>query len=189
MSEPAAYERTVGDYLMRVAKLLTAVRHRQPRVHPQVDPMTYPLLFTLWVQPRRLRDLADALHVDPSTVSRQVSTLVGLGLIDRGPDPDDGRAQRLGVTPEGAELLTQLRTHRDAWLEQVLTDWQPDDIERFSAYLARFGADLEAHTSMSECRATSTPADPEPADGLSRTPVDYDPADPDAVARTDGARP
>src|SRR4051794_35740785 len=48
------------------------------------------------VQPQaravRVSALAEVLHSDVSTVSRQVSTLVDLGFVRRGPDPDDGRA-------------------------------------------------------------------------------------------------
>jgi DNA-binding MarR family transcriptional regulator len=143
-SVPSTPTATLGDELVRVTKLLQVARAQAPRHHPQVDPMAYPLLYHLRRRPLRVSALAEAVHVDVSTVSRQVSTLVELGLVQRGPDPDDGRAQALSVTPEGEELLLAIRDGRDRWLRGLLADWSDDDVRALSGYLARFASDLEA---------------------------------------------
>jgi DNA-binding MarR family transcriptional regulator len=143
-SVPSTPTATLGDELVRVTKLLHVVKAQAPRKHPQVDPMAYPLLFNLQREPMRVSALADAVHVDVSTVSRQVSTLVELGFVERGPDPDDGRAQALSVTAEGTALLVAIRESRDRWLQQLLADWSDDDVRHFSDHLARFASDLEA---------------------------------------------
>jgi DNA-binding MarR family transcriptional regulator len=139
-SSPAA---TLGDELVRVTKLLHVAKSQAPRRHPQVDPMAYPLLFNLKRCPMRVSALAEAVHVDVSTVSRQVSTLVDLGLVERGPDPDDRRAQALSVTDEGNDLLLAIREGRERWLASLLSDWSDDDVRRFTDNLARFASDLE----------------------------------------------
>ena len=72
-SVPSTPTAVLGDDLIRVVKLLHHVRQQAPRQHPQVDPMAYPLLFNLKVAPMRVSALAEALHSDVSTVSRQVS--------------------------------------------------------------------------------------------------------------------
>ena len=77
-SEPSTPTAVLGDDLIRVVKLLHHARQQSPRAHPQVDPMAYPLLFNLKVAPMRVSALAEVLHSDVSTVSRQVSTLVDL---------------------------------------------------------------------------------------------------------------
>lgn len=143
-SVPSSPTAALGDDLIRVVKLLHTVRQHAPRQHPQVDPMAYPLLFNLKVRPMRVSALAEALHSDVSTVSRQVSTLVDLGFVDRGPDPDDGRAQALSLTDEGTALLTAIREDRDRWLQGLLSDWPDADIASFSAHLRHFASDLEA---------------------------------------------
>ncbi len=143
-SVPSTPTATLGDELVRVTRLLHVAKAQAPRRHPQVDPMAYPLLFNLKRRPMRVSALAEAAHVDVSTVSRQVSTLVELGLVERGPDPDDGRAQALSVTDEGEALLVAIRDGRDRWLQQLLTDWSDDDVRLFSDHLARFACDLEA---------------------------------------------
>jgi DNA-binding MarR family transcriptional regulator len=146
-SVPSSPTAALGDDLIRVVKLLHTVRQQAPRQHPQVDPMAYPLLFHLKVRPMRVSALAEALHSDVSTVSRQVSTLVDLGFVDRGPDPDDGRAQALSLTDEGTALLTAIREDRDRWLQGLLSDWPEADIASFSAHLRHFASDLEASLS------------------------------------------
>jgi DNA-binding MarR family transcriptional regulator len=135
---------TLGDHLIRVVKLLHTVRQQAPRQHPQVDPMAYPLLFNLRGRPMRVSALAQAVHSDVSTVSRQVSTLVDLGFVRRGPDPDDRRAQALALTVAGSELLGAIRQDRDRWLRELLADWSSEDVASFSAHLQHFASDLEA---------------------------------------------
>lgn len=133
----------LGDELIRVVKLLHVARQRAPRHHPLVDPMAYPLLFHVTRKPMRVSELADAVHADVSTVSRQVSTLVEHGFLTREPDPDDGRAQVLAVTADGTDLLIAIREGRDAWLGDLLAHWSDDDVTSFTDHLARLAADLE----------------------------------------------
>ena len=140
-SSPTA---VLGDDLIRVVKLLHVARQHAPRQHPKVDPMAYPLLFQLKVMPLRLTELAGLLHTDVSTVSRQMSVLVDLGFVSRGPDPDDGRAQVLSLTPQGESLLRSIRASRDRWLQGLLTDWSTEEIHAFSAHLQHLASDLEA---------------------------------------------
>ena len=108
---PSTPTAVLGDDLIRVFKLLQSVRAHAPRQHPGVDPMAYPLLFQLASRPMRVSELADLVHTDVSTVSRQVSTLVELELVSRDQDPDDGRAQALTLTAEGRRLLGDNATY------------------------------------------------------------------------------
>lgn len=142
---PSTPTAVLGDDLIRVVKLLHAARQRAPRQHPSVDPMAYPLLFNLKARAMRLTELAEQVHSDVSTVSRQVSTLVDLSFITRGSDPDDGRAQLLSLTPEGEELLLTIRDDRDRWLQILLDDWTDDEVQAFSEHLRQFAAKLETH--------------------------------------------
>jgi hypothetical protein len=57
--------------------------------------------------PRRAGALADAVHSDPSTISRQIGHLVKLGYVERTADPEDGRATLLAATDEGRRVLEE----------------------------------------------------------------------------------
>lgn len=114
-------------------------------MHPKVDPVGYPLLFNLRDEPRRVSEIAERVHLDISTVSRQVSTLVGQGLVAKLADPSDGRAQTLTLTDEGRQMLIDVRARRNGWLEEVVTDWSDEDLATFDTLLNRFADDVEAH--------------------------------------------
>lgn len=135
----------LGDELIRLTKLLAVVRSQSLRPHPDVDPMAYALLFRLVDGGVRVSELADQLHSDVSTVSRQVTHLTRYGFIAKGRDPDDGRAQLLELTESGVEMLAALRQARDAWLGEVVQDWTTDDLTLLSTGLARLADDVEAH--------------------------------------------
>src|SRR4051794_22454043 len=53
--------------------------------------------------------MAAALNVDPSVISRQLVTLARLDLVTRGTDPEDGRAELITITPQGRERLVPAR--------------------------------------------------------------------------------
>jgi DNA-binding MarR family transcriptional regulator len=77
------------------------------------------------------------LGLDKSTVSRQVASLVDLGLVDRAADPADGRAQVLSISAEGHRRLAQLRDARRARWEADLSDWEPRDVATLAELLGR----------------------------------------------------
>ena len=96
--------------LVRLMKLFQSLRQHAPRLHPGVDTASYPILFNLHDGPRRVSDLAGCVHSDVSTVSRQVTGLVTHGLVEKVPDPQDGRAQVLSLTPRAGTSWSACRT-------------------------------------------------------------------------------
>lgn len=89
------------------------------------------------------KTLAARAALDPSTVSRAVAALVGQGLVERRPDPLDGRASTFALTAAGRAALQD--THR--WigdvLDQALAEWSPDDVAALGGALGRFAADVD----------------------------------------------
>ena len=81
----------------------------------------------------RLSDLAEVLHTDLSTVSRQVQTAERAGLVERRADPSDGRASRVYLTSGGRDALERLRAVQRAEIMAAMADWSPDDQQRFAA--------------------------------------------------------
>ncbi|MDQ2781484.1 MAG: MarR family transcriptional regulator [Actinomycetota bacterium] len=134
----------MSNTVIRVIKIMASMRHHAPRQHAAVDPSHYALLFSVSGEPRRVSAVAESIHSDVSTVSRQVSHLVQHGLLEKIGDPDDGRAQLLSLSPMGREVIEKLIRGRGEWFEQILTSWSDDDAQTFEHYLARFGDDLEA---------------------------------------------
>lgn len=92
----AALARAGMAHRARAQELLAAVG-----LHPGQEF----LLCELWGRdPRTPGQLADALGVEPPTVSKMVRRLEASGLVQREPDPTDGRRTRVHLTDRGREL-------------------------------------------------------------------------------------
>jgi DNA-binding MarR family transcriptional regulator len=100
--------------------------------------------------PLRVTDLAVCTNLDASTVSRHVAQLHSAGLIERTPDPIDGRAQRVKLSDAGAERIEAALRARRVLLEKSLESWDPRDLDQLDRLLTRFAADVEALTQTME---------------------------------------
>jgi DNA-binding MarR family transcriptional regulator len=92
--------------------------------------------------PVGVKALAQAMGIDSSTVTRQVAPLVEGGLVDRVPNPKDGRAVLLALSGIGRERLEQVRVSRRALMRELLADWSPEDRQRFSSLMTRFNQSM-----------------------------------------------
>ncbi|AMM31856.1 Putative MarR family transcriptional regulator [Sinomonas atrocyanea] len=110
----------------------------------------------------RAVDLAGKLGVSAPVLSRHLAELEGLGLVERRRDPDDRRAQLVGLTERGYRVLEEIEEHRIQRLQGYLADW---DEGRAAAAVAAIGQLSEALRSSSGHRPapTTTPTDKEEA--------------------------
>jgi DNA-binding MarR family transcriptional regulator len=92
--------------------------------------------------PLRSSTLAELLENDPSTVSRQVASLVKDGYLERMADPADGRASLLVATTRGRELHEEHMQVRHEQFRRMLAGWNEEDVQKFSALLRRFTEDF-----------------------------------------------
>ena len=128
-------EREIGLLLRRSRAISTRLAGQ---LHPDLDGAAYGLLALLEdAGPLRASDLVIRLGLDKSTVSRQVSTLVELGLVDRAADPADGRAQVLTPSAEGSARLAEIRDVRRARWETDLSGWPAEDVATLAELLSR----------------------------------------------------
>ncbi|MBA2417623.1 MAG: MarR family transcriptional regulator [Nocardioidaceae bacterium] len=141
------------DVEYEVTRLLRRSRQRGMQVigavHPELDFATYLLLVAIYesADPERVgvrgSELAEISGVHKSTVSRGLTTLEELGLVQRVTDPTDGRARLVAVTPEAAERIERVRAQRHARLAGVLADWEADDLSRLAHLLERLNTALD----------------------------------------------
>ena len=95
--------------------------------------------------PVRLTELATALGLDPSSVSRQVTAVERAGYVVREDDPSDGRATRLVLTEKGVRAAALVQEKRAQALKLLTPDWSDADLEELATRLARLNHDLAAH--------------------------------------------
>jgi DNA-binding MarR family transcriptional regulator len=127
--------------------LLSIGRLMRQRGHGDtLDSGSFWLLRTLAASgPQRVTDLAVYAGLDASTVSRHVAQLHSAGLIERAPDPADGRAQRVKLTTAGVARIDAALRARRTLLEKCLESWQPNELDQLDRLLTRFAADVEGH--------------------------------------------
>ena len=137
----------VGSQLIRIVRLVERVQTQYHAEHPDaVDRATYLLLVHLVKDgARRAGALAETVHLDPSTVSRQVAQLVRLGLVERVADPADGRATLLVATAEGHRVFDENRQMRNRRIAALMADWSADDRRTLARLLTRFTEAFECH--------------------------------------------
>jgi DNA-binding MarR family transcriptional regulator len=94
--------------LMRVARAhrtMAATLLSQVGLHPGQEA----LLMELWEEDGRTQaNLAEALGVEPPTVTKMLQRMEGADLVDRRPDRVDRRAIRVYLTPKGKRLKSRV---------------------------------------------------------------------------------
>ncbi|MEN2738213.1 SMC-Scp complex subunit ScpB [Microbacterium sp. X-17] len=150
-----------------VARFRQAMRDSAECLSPGLHPGAYKTFATIALRgPITSSALAELLFLDKSLLSRTVRTLEELDLIERTPDPTDGRSSLLSVTASGRERLEALRaTHRSPLLDR-LAQWPLEDVRRLAVLLHALGTgeqpglyeDLAAERLAAESAGPAGPA-------------------------------
>lgn len=128
-----ALEAQFGELVNRFRRIITENAHR---VSPGMLPSAYKVFTTIVRRESvTLSTLAEALTADKGQISRTVRELEELGLVQRTPDPADGRSSRLSATAEGLERLAAARAPQDGALLDALEQWPIDDITNLTRLL------------------------------------------------------
>jgi DNA-binding MarR family transcriptional regulator len=127
---------SLGRQLMRFMRLVGRNHAHLPEVYREgLEKVGYVLLAALSNGgPRRVTAVAEAVHLDVSTVSRQVADLIKAGWVERQHDPDDGRAYLLAV---------RIRERRNEHMARVLDGWTAAERQQLIDLLDRFNTDFE----------------------------------------------
>jgi DNA-binding MarR family transcriptional regulator len=152
--------------LFRIARTVYVTRIEAYAEGAPIDRAGMAVLGRLGATPDlRLSDLAVELNLDVSTVSRQARALEESGLLERLPDPDDRRAARLRLTPEGRRVVEEVRRARRDLLARALSGWSSTDRATLTRLMARLaddlGPDLRCRTDRPEASAARA-ATPQP---------------------------
>jgi DNA-binding MarR family transcriptional regulator len=111
-----------------------------------LDPGQMDILDVIASRPRwRMSQLAQALYLDPSTVTRSVDRLADYGLVTRVPAADDGRGVQVRVTPTGRGLCKSVAERRKVVMRNVLRDVSPADCECLARALERMVSGVSAY--------------------------------------------
>lgn len=140
-----ARDQALREVEHEIVRLVRRIRRslgaRAAEVDPGLTASSYPLLVALVdLGPHRAADLVDVFALDKGSVSRAVHQLLELGLIERVPDPRDGRASILSATPRAVERIAATKESRHQEIGARLADWGDEAIVELGRGLARFNA-------------------------------------------------
>lgn len=132
---------------LRLAITRTSRRLRQ-EAGPGLSPTLTAALATVDRHgPLTPSELAARERVQRPTATRLVSRLEELGLLQRAADPQDRRSSLLSVTPEGRDLLGEMRKRKTAYLAHRIEGLEREDratLDRAAAILERLLEDDRA---------------------------------------------
>ena len=76
-----------------------------------------------------IQQVAEALGTDITTFSRQVQSLVKVGLVSKTPDATDRRISILSLTKEGKEVADDIDKQMNQYLEAVFSNMDQEEKE------------------------------------------------------------
>lgn len=143
--------RTVGDVDSALAaRLWLVVARLARRIRLETTDDLSPLQVSVLVRieecsPLRLGELAQKEHVTAPTMTRVVAALADRGLIERAPDPWDGRSAQVSLSEAGREHVHRVRLARIAQVHSWLLDLTPAQRESASVAIPALEALVACH--------------------------------------------
>lgn len=126
--------------LAQLVRALEAVQRK--RAYP-LERAQYLLLGVLEREgPQPISSLAWHLLLDDSTVTRQVAVLEAQALIDRQPNPNDGRSTLIRATRRGLRMAEQMRKMRTSRISLLFENWSEKDRCNLAALLEKLNDSL-----------------------------------------------
>jgi DNA-binding MarR family transcriptional regulator len=147
LPEPDAFDkdecRVWRGFLRTHRRIADELNRRLEREHG-LPLLYYGVLITLITEPvRRLRmtDLADRVLTSPSGMTRAVTRVADLGLVEREQSSGDRRSFVVHLTPFGVRRLREAqRTHHACVRELLFAGLRPAEVKRLAAIYDRVPA-------------------------------------------------
>jgi DNA-binding MarR family transcriptional regulator len=118
---------------LRLAVVRTARRLRQEAAGAggtELSPTAASALATVERHgPLTPSELAEVERVRRPTATRTLRILLEAGLVDRTPDPADGRSALVNINAVGRERLRRLRNRKNAYLARRMRNLPEDDVQ------------------------------------------------------------
>lgn len=140
--------RRIRDFVEFISDAARSSRHRDRLLQAAGTPLTGAGLLALRVIAQRpgitVSELARALDIDQSTISRQLQPLETQGLLTRAVDDNDRRVARLQVTAAGRRVLAALGESALNDIDLALAEFSAADRRALADLLDRFRFGMQA---------------------------------------------
>ncbi|MCO5993327.1 MarR family winged helix-turn-helix transcriptional regulator [Actinoallomurus rhizosphaericola] len=142
MAKPQGQQMSVVAALVRSSFLVNAVYAASSREYG-LTPQQGQLLCVLMPGPYGMSELGAMLGLAKSSLTGLVDRTAQRGLVRREPDPEDGRAVRIALTPEGAELVEEFYAETCRRVEDLPAGLGDDERRLLAELLGRVVLDNE----------------------------------------------
>jgi DNA-binding MarR family transcriptional regulator len=115
---------------MAIVRMGRRLRQEAAGVAGQLTPTAGAALATVERHgPLTPSELAEIERVKRPTATRTLRVLTEAGLVERTPDPADGRSALVSITAAGRERLRRLRSRKNAYLARRMRELPAADVE------------------------------------------------------------
>jgi DNA-binding MarR family transcriptional regulator len=110
-----------------------------------LDRALFPLLIVIERKgPIGVVELSELVGRDYTTVSRQVTKLGGLGLINRRPSKTDSRMRELSITGKAKDMTSAIDAARERMATVLFATWSKRDLQELTRLMRRFVDDFQS---------------------------------------------
>lgn len=139
--------RTLHDSLISIVGVMNRPQRDEAMVKEAgiaLDRALFPLLVVIErLGPIGVVELADRIGRDYTTISRQVSKLESLALIQRQGSPTDRRVRESIVTAKGKAMTDAVDIARERVAMRIFADWPKQDFTELVRLMRKFADGLE----------------------------------------------
>lgn len=129
-SERAALIDTAAKLRMAIVRTGRRLRQEAAAETTRLTPTSVSALATVERHgPLTPSEIADIERVQRPTITRTLGCLEREGLVDRTPDPADGRSSLVAINAAGRERLRRLRGRKNAYLARRMRELSADEVE------------------------------------------------------------
>lgn len=100
----------------------------------------------------RPTDLADALEITTSHISKIIARLENADLVQRAPAPDDNRAVVVGLTEVGRAVGMRIVASTERLFESIFADWSDQERSEFTRLIIKFAHSFDEVSARSLSR-------------------------------------
>jgi len=144
VARPEALRAIEDEIGLLVRRLKRTIAERAHGIHPNLQGASYLVLGWLAQHgPVRASAIVEVFGIDKGVVSRQLQHLEELGLVERTPDPADGRATLVSASAEAVRRLAEVDEQRRVSLDERLGDWSAEELSEFARQLGRYNRSLD----------------------------------------------
>ena len=131
---------------LEIAMMVRALRSRNAEQDKKQELKRASYLILLLLSkngPMGVKLIAEKLHLDISTVSRQAADLLADELLEKKQSETDRRSYLYDINDKGWDVLTHIRYSRQKRFSRIIEEWDETEIEEFARLLHKFNQLME----------------------------------------------